>query len=110
MDNSRRLAACMLILLCWAGSVAADSFVGVFVGEFNGEEYRLALRAANGNQYEGAITIAGEPVPLVAQRFGEQLRGRLGIGGDSFEFSAEMKGDFLFLQDDNGEIIRFERE
>ena len=110
MAISRRLAVCLLILLCWTGKVIADPFVGVFVGEFNGEEYRLALRVANGNQYEGTITIAGEPVPLVARRFGDQLRGLVGIGGDSFEFSAQMKGDRLFLQDDNGEIIRFERE
>jgi len=110
MGTSKRLTACLLVLLCWTGSVVADPFVGVFVGDFNGEEYRLALRAAGSNQYEGAITIAGEPVPLVAQRFGEQLRGRVGIGGDSFEFSAELNGDYLLLRDDNGEIIHFFRE
>ena len=110
MGTSKQFAACLLVLLCWTSSVAADPFVGVYAGEFNGEAYRLALRASGTNQYEGAITIAGEPIPLVARRFGDQLRGLVGIGGDSFEFSAEMKGDFLFLQDDNGEIIRFERE
>jgi len=110
MGTSKRVAACVLILLCWTGSVVADPFVGVFVGEFGGEEYRLALRAAGGKQYEGTITIAGEPVPLVAQRFGDQLRGRVGIGGDSFEFSAGLNGDYLLLTDDNGDVIQFTRE
>lgn len=110
MGTSRPLAASLLVLICWTGSVLADPFVGVFVGEFNGEEYRLAMRAAGGKQYEGTISIAGEPVPLVAQRFGDQLRGQIGIGGDSFEFSADLNGDYLLLTDDNGEIIRFVRE
>jgi len=110
MGKSTRLATCLLIMLCWTGTVAADPFVGTFVGEFNGEEYRLALRAAGTNQYEGAISIGGEPIPLVARRAGDQLRGLVGIGGDSFEFSAEMNGEKLLLQDNNGEIIRFERE
>lgn len=107
MSTSKPLAGCLLILLCWTGSVAADPFVGDFAAEFEGEEYQLSLRAAGGNQYEGAITIAGAPIPLVARRFGDQLRG---IGGDSFEFSAEISGDFLLLRDDSGEIIRLLRE
>ncbi len=110
MGTSRRLTAGLLILMCWTGSAVADPFVGVFVGEFNGEEYRLALRTAGGNEYEGAITIGNEPVPLVARRYGDQLRGQVGIGGDSFEFSAEMTGDYLVLTDDNGEVIHFTRE
>jgi len=110
MSASKPLAGCLLILLCWTGSLAADPFVGDFAAEFEGEEYQLSLRAAGGNQYEGAITIAGEPIPLVARRFGDQLRGQVGIGGDSFEFSAEISGDFLLLRDASGEIIRLLRE
>jgi len=105
-----RVSICLVIVLCSTAIAAADPFVGVFVGEFNGEEYRLALRSSGNSQYEGTITIGSEPVPLVARRFGDQLRGQVGIGGDSFEFSAEVNGDYLVLTDDNGEVIHFTRE
>jgi len=110
MGKSNQAAACLLILLCWLGTVYADPFAGSFVGNYEGEEYRLALQDAGGNQYEGVITIGGQPVPLVAHRIGNQLQGQVGIGGDSFEFSAELQGDLLLLRDDSGSVIRFGRE
>lgn len=110
MGRMKQAAAILLILLGWLGTASADPFTGSFVGEFNGEEYRLALRGAGTNQYEGAITIAGEPVPLVAHRYGDRLQGQVGIGGDSFEFTAELIGEVLLLRDDSGAIIRFGRE
>ena len=110
MGNSKRVAVCSLILLCWLGPAVADPFAGRFVGDFNGEEYSLALQSTGSNQYEGEITISGQPVPLVARRHGDRLLGQVGIGGDSFEFSAEFQGEVLLLRDDSGAIIQFSRE
>ena len=107
MGKSLTRLASLLVLACGAGTALADPFAGAFVGEFEGEEYRLTLLAAGTYRYEGEIVIGGEPVPLVARRFGERLAGQIGIGGDSFEFSAEFSGEVLLLRDADGEVIRF---
>jgi hypothetical protein len=110
MGNSKALVACSLILLCWLGTAVADPFAGRFVGEFNGEEYRLALHSTGNGQYEGVIVIGGKDVPLIALRQGDRLLGQVGIGGDSFDFSADLRGELLLLEDDSGAIIEFSRE
>lgn len=106
MGKSIGLAVCLL-LIGLAPAMAADPFVGSFVGEYDGEEYRLTIEAAGTYRYEGEIVIGGEPVPLVARRFGDRLSGQVGIGGDGFAFSAEFSGEVLLLRDADGEVIRF---
>ena len=110
MGKSIAQAASLLLCACCWQAVAADPYVGSFVGTFGGEEYRLTLNPAGNLRYEGEIVIADEPLPLVAQRFGDRLAGQIGIGGDSFEFSAELNGDILLFRDPDGEIIRFSPE
>jgi hypothetical protein len=107
MGKLKSLTACFLLTFC-SPALTADPFVGRFVGDYEGEEYRLTLESAGTYRYEGEIVIDGEPVPLVARRFGERLSGEVGIGGDGFEFTAEFSGDVLLLHDANGEVIRFQ--
>ena len=110
MGKSIAQAASLVFCACWLQAAAADPYIGRFVGTFEGEEYRLTLAASGSQRYEGEIVLAGERVPLVAQRFGDRLAGQVGIGGDSFEFSAELSGDILLFRDPDGEIIRFSPE
>jgi hypothetical protein len=108
-DNSRALVF-LGLLLAWPTAGLADPFAGDFSGQFGGEEYQLTLNAVGDNQYEGEITIGGVAVPMVARRFGDQLRGQAGVGDDSFDFSAELQGEFLLLRDHNGEVIQLSRQ
>ncbi|HKJ50077.1 MAG TPA: hypothetical protein VKB27_01180 [Gammaproteobacteria bacterium] len=110
MENYSRALVFLGLLLGWPTAGLADPFAGDFSGQFGGEEYELTLNAIGGDQYEGEITIGGVAVPMVARRFGDQLRGQAGVGDDSFEFSAELQGDFLLLRDHNGEVIQLSRQ
>lgn len=110
MKNYCRALVFLWLLLAFPAASPADPFVGDFTGQFGGEDYFLTLRTVGGNQYEGEITIGGVGVSMVARRFGDKLRGQVGVGDDSFDFSAELQGDFLLLRDHNGEVIKLSRQ
>jgi hypothetical protein len=110
MGKSILSPATLLVLLLWVTPLSADPFAGRFTGSLEGEEYHLNLELVGGSRYEGVISIGGEDVPLVAHRHGDRLLGQAGIGGDSFEFSAELRGNAMLLRDDNGEVIRLHRD
>jgi len=97
--------------LAWLsiGSAAADPFVGSYVGQLYGEEYRLSLQSSGEGQYRGTLTAGGESLPLSARRMGEQLVGQMGGEDEGFEFVCQVQGTTLLLQDEDGETIVFQR-
>lgn len=90
-------------------SASADPFVGSFVGQLYGEEYRLSLQTSGEGKYRGALSAGGESLPLEARRVGERLVGQMGIADEGFHFVCQIQGATLVLQDEDGETIVFHR-
>ena len=100
----------LLLVLLPVESAAADAYTGSFSGWLEGEEYQLSISQNDTGQYQGELRVAGVVLPLDARRFGDRIAGRIGGADGSFEFVAKLQGNALVFEDEEGVMIRFQRD
>jgi hypothetical protein len=110
MNISSSACLGLILILVAIQPGMADSFTGSFSGKMEGEQYQLTIRSETTGQYAGELRVAGEAVPLNARRFGDRIAGQIGNAADGFGFVAQIQGNGLLLQDEDGEIIVFKRD
>ncbi|MCP4332022.1 MAG: hypothetical protein GY785_05160 [Gammaproteobacteria bacterium] len=77
MMTKTALAIIGLILVAVTSqSALADAYVGQFVGQLNGDEYRLSIEPGAGNRCEGELYVAGMRLALGARYVFRPLRDR----------------------------------
>lgn len=106
-----KLTAGFIVLMLFAATpqpAFADAFVGHFIGQLDGDEYRLSIEAAAGTGYQGELRVAGTRLPLHARRFGEQVMGQISSHEGFIDVMLTMQGSVLRLEDEDGEVILFQ--
>jgi hypothetical protein len=110
MKKSLHRCLGFILLMFLIESSMADSYVGSFRGQLEGEQYQLIIGSKTFGQYEGELRVGNEKVTLNASRFGDRISGQIGSGDEGFGFVAQIQDSKLVLQDEDGETIVFERE
>ncbi len=89
---------------------SADKLIGTFKGQHGGEPIRIVIRAAAGGGYEGLIEASDERFTYAATATsglaGKGMKGKAKEqgGGETFDFTASLKGDDLILDDGSTKI------
>jgi len=87
----------------------ADAYVGQFVGQLEGEEYRLSIEPGVGSRYEGELHVGGMRLAVGAWRFGENVMGQIASSEGYIDIMLSLQGNALRLEDEDGEVILFQR-
>ena len=86
MSRSVVALLCSLLLSLSPMSLRADPYIGYFVGEHEGRDYRVNIDPVSSATYDGILTIDGERMQLDARRYGENLTGLLRNHSEQFGF------------------------
>jgi len=104
------LAILGLILVAVTPQFAfADAYVGQFLGQRDGEAYRLSIEPGAGHRYEGELYVDGMRLALGGRRFGEQVIGQIASPEGYIDIMLSVQGNGLRLEDEDGEVIFFHR-
>ena len=95
-----RLALLYLIIL--PVTAIADSFVGDFAGQLEGQALRLSISDSQDGRYAGSMMTDDEQLPLVGERHNDMLVGHINDGGDIIGFVAAVRGNSIVFQFDSG--------
>ena len=109
MRRSRFRYECLLLVLLFTDSAAADLFTGDFTASLDGQVYQLSISGFAGGQYDGEYRVRGENLPLSARRFGDSIAGQIGIADFRFGFLAQEQNGGLLLKYEDGTVILFRR-
>jgi len=90
-------------------SAFADAYVGQFVGQLDGDEYRLTLERGAGNHYEGELHVGGTRFALGVRRFGESVMGQIASPEGYIDIMLSLQGSALRLERKDGEVLLFQR-
>jgi hypothetical protein len=100
--NKTAVFICVALMWLLPGWVAADPYVGYFVGDLEGRHYRVNIERVNANTYDGILQIDDERMQLDARRYGELLSGRLASQARQLGFHGRLEGDILILDTEDG--------
>ena len=100
----------LLLVLLSVESAVADPYTGSFSGWLDGEEYQLSISRNESGQYQGELEVAGVVLSLNARRFGDRIAGQIGAADGSFGFVANLQGNLLIFEDEEGVSIKFRRD
>ncbi|MDX1431362.1 MAG: hypothetical protein R3286_02820 [Gammaproteobacteria bacterium] len=87
--------------------LAADPFIGDFVGGYEGVEIRLSLGRAGDGRYVGKLSTYEAELPLAAERRDDMLVGQINDGGELVGFLAAARAGALVLKFEDGETLAF---
>ena len=86
----------------------ADSFVGEFSGQLEGQALRLSISKSQDGGYVGSLITYDEQLALMGEQQNDMLVGHINDGGDIIGFVAAARGDSIVFQFDAGERIVFQ--
>ncbi len=104
------LGICLVCLLAVRAYAQTDPFVGRFSGEIDGLPHELLIYSDSPGNYDGELSAEGRRLALLGRRFGEYMRGKIGLPDDSFAFRARILGAVLLIERENAPPLRFYRQ